>query len=340
MRTSRRLILVIAVIFVAFSPAFALAQQSPGFDIFPIVTCGTQETPPCTPCGLLDLTENVVKFVTIGVTGPVAALMFIYSGFLFLFYAANPSMVSRAKTVMTNTVYGVAIILMAWIIVVQLIKTVAPSSAADRWFEFNCPAFLGGVGIPVDIGRPEPGLRDVFTDLRENTACTEGNFQFFADTFNTNVNPEAIAPELVTLRDCLLADPIINAAHDPDRLFTFERNRPICNLLRGYANCGACQHSLFSCHYGGGNGSTGAQAIDFNFIGARTGKVVQVVNPTTGKLVQVSSERDLADQLVRAAREAIPACNYKLLSFEGDHTHISTLACDSDGQTTRIQGLP
>lgn len=369
----RRTILVIAVVYLAVAPIGVLAQgtggdpfqnqstnvplvppgapgtpeavaaQQSAFKLFPIVTCGTQAEGPsgaCTPCDLLDTLENMVKFVTIGVTGPVAALMFIYSGFLFLFYGANPGMVSRAKTVLTNTVYGVAIILMSWIITVQLIKTVArQGSGADRWYEFNCPAFLGGIGGAVDLGAPEDGLTNAFADIQDITSCGPENYQTFATQFNSNANPEAEAPELRQLIDCLLEDPVIAAAHDPTQLFTYERSQPICNILRGFNNCGVCQHSLYSCHYGGGNGDQGAQAVDFNFKGQATGEAVKVM--VDGKEVIVRNERDLARQLLKAANgeRTGTTCNFKLLNFEGSHTHISTLACDADGQSTSIRGF-
>lgn len=341
MRTFWRTIIVIGILYVAFTPVLAFAQGADGFDIFPIVTCGTQaagEAGACTPCGLFDIAENAVKFVAIGVTGPVAALMFIYAGFLFLFYGANVSMAARAKTVMTNTVYGVAIILMSWIIVVQLIKTVAPESRqADRWYEFNCPQFLGGIGQAENLQNPEPGRTDVFTDLPDVLSCDEGDFGELAQIFNTNSDPQAVSPDLQELIDCLLEDPVINAAHDPTQLFTFEVNNPACNIVRGFRNCGTCQHSLFSCHYGGGNGSEGAQAVDFNFKGQLSGEAVVVTDPETGITIIVRDEKELARELVRAANEN--QCNFKLLKFEGSHTHISTLACDSDGRTTDIQGI-
>lgn len=368
----RKTILFTAVLFLAFLPASVFAQdagadpfagqqtniplvqpgapgtpqavsQNNGFNLFPIVTCGTQAAdtgPPdngaCTPCDLLDILENAVKFVAIGVTGPVAALLFIYAGFLFLFYGANPGMVSRAKTVMTNTVYGVAIILMSWIITVQLIKTVAPTSnLADSWYEFNCPRFLGGLGIAENLENPEPGLRDVELEIPEGLTCDEQSYAKLAETYNSNPDPEAVHPDTEALIDCLMEDPVIAAAVDENQLFTFERSKPICNIIRGSNVCGNCQHALYSCHYGGGTGDQGAQAVDFNFKGEKTGEPVEVT--VDGKKVVVRNERDLAVQLIRAAKEN--SCFYKLLNFEGTHTHISVLSCDSDGQTPEIRGV-
>lgn len=368
MRTFRTAIIAIAVLCVAFTPLSVHAQQdqipvsqrqfqleatnpqaqtsaqpaqSQGFNLFPIVTCGTQaagEAGACTPCGLLDIAENTVKFVAIGLTGPIAALMFIYAGFLFLFYGANPSMASRAKTVMTNAVYGVAIVLMSWIITVQLIKTVAPTSnAADHWYEFNCPQFLGGIGIAENLQNPEPGIHEAVTELPGQLMCKEEDWGDLAEIFGTDPDPEAVSPELQDLIDCLLQDPVVRAAYDPSQLFTFENNRPVCNIIRGYNNCGRCQHALYSCHYGGGSGSEGAQAVDFNFKGQFTGEVTEVTDPDTGRIIVVRNEEDLAHALIRAAAKY--QCNYKLLNFEGTHTHISTLSCDSDGTTTSIKGI-
>lgn len=354
-------VIVIAVLLLAAAPAVAFAQSGGGFDLFPIVPCGTSQTQPCTACGFLDILENVVKFVTFGVTGPIAAAMFIYAGILFLFYGANVNMAARARTVMTNTVYGVTIILLAWLIVVQLIKTVAPGSAADRWYEFNCPAFFQTDGRIAGTEPPElpkqpgdPGAISELPSVVTTGACEPANIAAITGA-NSSLTKESQA--MMELKTCLMQDPVV--AQMTLVIFTYERDNPICNVTRGNNNLAractrkTCAHGRrgTSCHYGGNSGSDGAEAGDWNVKDAvpleypmnpdqevkdGSGKTVCQRNHFCGTRpdgtsyeIAAGDEAALFRELRRSAEEN--DCKYKLLNFEGDHTHISTRACDVDG---------
>jgi len=354
------LFFLLVVVLAAAMPAVAYAQSGGGFDLFPIVPCGTSTTTPCTACGFLDILENVVKFVTFGVTGPIAASLFIYAGILFLFYGANVSMAARAKTVMTNTVYGVTIILLAWIIVVQLIKTIAPGSDADQWYEFSCPEFFRIDGRIAGGEPPEPPLvsGDAIGELPtvvSTGACEPANISAITGA-SSDLEKESEA--MTTMKQCFSDDPVI--AQITVVVFTYERDNPICNVTRGNNNisraCSSktCAHGRrgTSCHYGGKAGSDGAEAGDWNIKQSVPETAPNFNKPElaedgvtekcpanhfcgtyekSGKSYAIAAgdEAQLFRELVRVADER--GCEYKLLNFEKDHTHISTRACDVDG---------
>ncbi|HXV27297.1 MAG TPA: pilin [Candidatus Paceibacterota bacterium] len=340
---SRRIALILILLTLAAVPTAVSAQATTlsGLDIFPIVRCGTSGTPECTPCGFLDILENIIKFLTVGVTGPIAAALFIYAGVLFLFYGANVNMAQRARTVLTNTVYGVLIILLAWLIVVQLIKAIADGSEADRWYEFSCPEFLVRAGRPTPgpAPRPVPEGGGAIFRLPPDNSC---DVALLSQRYATNPSVTAESPGIVQLRDCLLRDPVVKAMTDEDQLYSYERNNPLCNLTRGERVCGPCAHSRGSCHYGGGGGSDGAESVDFN---AKEGgkitvhyvtesrQIVQNLDDSScegNKCSSASGESGLAKELVKAAMEE--NCQFKWMNFEKDHTHVTAPSCDADGK--------
>jgi hypothetical protein len=363
-----RILLVAAVIVTVVVPLVVSAQGPTAADqggrtfggLFPIVPCGTSGTQPCTPCGLLDVLENIVQFVTRGVVGPVAALLFIYAGVLYLISAGNRRRILQARRVLTNTVYGVAIILIAWLVVVQLIKIVAPGSAADRWYEFSCPEYLQAasdipVVAPIRVVAEGAGA---IAQLPPSISCDD--YATIANIYKGQQSPTLESPELLALIGCLERDPVVNALSDKDNQWTYDENYPICNATRGYrTSCSyKCSHTVNSCHYGGRTGTTGAQAVDFN---AKNGVTVfyDVVSREVVTEQFYNEKRDAAkkgdnpaaieafsrlsflngdaglEQAIKWVAKNDETCGSfaKRIALEGNHIHVSTSACDADGKT-------
>lgn len=66
-----------------------------------------------------NILEGVIK---IGV--PLVALAIIYSGFLFVVALGNPGKIEEAKSALTNTVIGAALLLGAWALSELIVETV------------------------------------------------------------------------------------------------------------------------------------------------------------------------------------------------------------------------
>jgi hypothetical protein len=121
------------------------AVKVPGL---PLVQCGrSQDDPstdikednPCTRCDLFRLLKNLIDLITYGVMPPVAVLFFIWAGLLILLGGANPSLVAQGKNIFTTTIYGILIMLSAWLITNTLIKSVgARYDNANNWWQFTC----------------------------------------------------------------------------------------------------------------------------------------------------------------------------------------------------------
>lgn len=80
-------------------------------------------------CGLTDaitLIQRLIEYIFILIL-PIAAIVFVYVGYLFLTSGGNPDKRSTAKKAMLNLVIGIVIIMAAWLIV----KTILLSLGVD-----------------------------------------------------------------------------------------------------------------------------------------------------------------------------------------------------------------
>lgn len=103
----------------------------------PIVPCGTSEDPEdCTICHLWELVSNIINFISFNLTVPIASFLFVVAGVIFLTSGGNQNRVGLARTILTNTVIGIAIIFISWLLVDSLLKTVAKNEFVGAWNEF------------------------------------------------------------------------------------------------------------------------------------------------------------------------------------------------------------
>ncbi|MFC1662718.1 pilin [Patescibacteria group bacterium] len=109
---------------------------------------------------------------------------------------------------------------------------------------------------------------------------------------------------------------------DPNKIYTYQIDPQVdtLNYTRGIRDCGmdvACQtnacHAIYSCHYGGRYGTTGAEAVDFN-----------ANDPTMEPALYTA---------IRALIFPSGACHgkAKYIDIHDGHTHLSTMSnsgCD------------
>ncbi len=99
----------------------------------PIVPCGLHEdiatttnwdeSKECTVCDLWKLVSNIITFISFDLTVPVGAFLFIVAGVLFLTSGGNEKRLGLARSIFTNTVIGILIIFVSWLLIDSLIKT-------------------------------------------------------------------------------------------------------------------------------------------------------------------------------------------------------------------------
>lgn len=351
MQGRRFYILTLAVI-VAVSVMIPSAVSAQGpTDYFPIVRCGTAEnTDPCTPCDLFAAGDRVIRFILLGITGPIAAFMLVLAGGMFLLGADNPGLRVRAKSLLTRTVLGVTVILLSWTATNFLIKLLNSSIDTGPWYEYSCPDFLQDIGKTTPLpspaasrGSPQQPSSDLIQAYKG--VCTA---QALAAQFKS-ASSIKIAPELTSLMQCLERDQVVKALIK-DHPFTYDESHILCNYTHGIRTyCEpSCSHSQFSCHYGGMTGTDGAEAVDYAWNGKRVAYMISsrtVVNScidSKGKAISgcrvTGSREGLFEELYRAAQKN--GCKYKLLNYEGNHVHISVPSCDKDGWGVKGAAVP
>lgn len=104
-------------------PHFALAtgQPNPGGVAYPagggLVPCNGSTTDPCTWQKLVELAQLVINFLLFKIAAPLAVIMFVYAGFLYVTNGGNESKVKQAHEIFWGVFIGLVIALAAWLII-------------------------------------------------------------------------------------------------------------------------------------------------------------------------------------------------------------------------------
>jgi|SRR3989338_11321664 len=119
---------VFILLFLAVSPVSAAG----------LVPCSG---PDCNPCSLLQLISNVVNFIVLDITMPLAGLLFLIGGIMMVAAGGSEERFKKGKKVFVDTVIGVLIILGSWVIVNTLITTFGSSVEGFvpiNWWNVKC----------------------------------------------------------------------------------------------------------------------------------------------------------------------------------------------------------
>ena len=102
----------------------------------PIVPC----TDDCTLCHLWELASNIINFLSFNLAIPMAVLLFVAAGIMFLISGGNQEKVALARSIFTNTIIGLVIIFASWMLIDTLLKTIAIEAFSGAWNVFpTCP---------------------------------------------------------------------------------------------------------------------------------------------------------------------------------------------------------
>ncbi len=86
---------------------------------------------PFTDCGwneLIDVIKNIIDYVVL-LAAPLAAIAFLWAGFLYLTAAGNEGQIRKAHGIFTKVLIGFILVLSAWLIVDTILNTFAPSTS-------------------------------------------------------------------------------------------------------------------------------------------------------------------------------------------------------------------
>ncbi|MCS6788999.1 MAG: pilin [Patescibacteria group bacterium] len=122
----------------------------------PIMSCNTQRiensiagkySDPCS--SLCDLISTAQRAIYLGITFALfifAPLIFLIGSFLIILSRGNQKKIEEGKNMLKNTAWGVAIILLAFVIVNTFFVLLGPkiSDGKYNWSEIECPSNLPG----------------------------------------------------------------------------------------------------------------------------------------------------------------------------------------------------
>src|SRR3989338_8566538 len=151
------ILILVVIIFISLLPsdvAFAHTGE-PGLWLpgDPIVPCGgyyetnieghpnpNNRQPACSPCELLHLAKHIIDFILVAAAPVLATLFFIWGGVLIMLGGENPSMLSSGKKIFKDTLIGLMIVMLAWLITNTIIRTLVDPSklGGGNWWSLQC----------------------------------------------------------------------------------------------------------------------------------------------------------------------------------------------------------
>lgn len=96
----------------------------------------------CQLCHFLVMLNEITNFLVNYIVFPVAVLLFVVGGAMFIFAAGNPGLIAQGKSVMTSVLWGLVIIFSSWIIVNTVFMFLGVKSDYTQWHTINCPIVI------------------------------------------------------------------------------------------------------------------------------------------------------------------------------------------------------
>lgn len=145
---------------------------------------------------------NIIKWI-LGVMSLVVVIMIIYGGFIWMTAGGNVEKVKKAKKIITRAVIGLVIVLLAWAIVLFVVRFVTNSTGgpgipcAPEGSTFDCQRCSAGVWVS-DISLPGcllPGTETFHIDWAwpPDGATDVPLCSIVQAKFNGNINPATVA---------------------------------------------------------------------------------------------------------------------------------------------------
>ncbi len=91
----------------------------------------------CGTCEMVQLADNVVDFIIL-ISVSIAALVFMWAGYLMLSAGGNAGQIKRGRDVLTDAIIGLVIVLACWLIVDLMLQSLLPNGSVTT----------GGVTMP------------------------------------------------------------------------------------------------------------------------------------------------------------------------------------------------
>lgn len=147
-----------------------------------LVQCGTGSGAGalnCEACNLAQLVSNIINFA-IGLSIPLAAVLFAWAGILYFSSGANPGNKEQAKGIFSNALIGFLIAITAWLVINTLLHVLLNGGQAGfrqgNWFTVQCSSGIGtGVGQRNISGTFSQVLNSILPGVNTNPLVITSN---------------------------------------------------------------------------------------------------------------------------------------------------------------------
>jgi len=143
---SKKILILSAVLVVTLATILPLIASA---KIVPDCVGADGQPGPCDLCDFFKLITNIFKFITLSLVPPLAALLALIAGFLFLTSGGSEQRVSQAKKIFTNLIIGLVVVYVSWLVINSVIVIIAKNITGftkESWYNFNCTAGSGAGG--------------------------------------------------------------------------------------------------------------------------------------------------------------------------------------------------
>jgi hypothetical protein len=132
-------------------PGSASADEDPILNGALVPTCDAADqagafgegnifTGACQLCDLVKLADNLIRFA-VAFSVIVATLMFAYAGFLYFTASASEGNIKKAHGIFSKVFGGLVIILVAWLVVDIIMRTLVNQEGGNLWHEIECAEY-------------------------------------------------------------------------------------------------------------------------------------------------------------------------------------------------------
>jgi hypothetical protein len=136
----------------ALTPSLSIAQTNPTGALVPCTGLD------CNWCSLVQLIQNLINYA-IFLGTMVAALLFMWAGFLYITNGGSSENISKAKKIFLAVAWGFVAILGGWLAVDTLMKALVGGTGSKfgPWNDFRCTTMSqdvkDGTSNPITLGR-------------------------------------------------------------------------------------------------------------------------------------------------------------------------------------------
>ena len=127
-------------------PVFLTILIAPSVLAAGLVPCGGgSPEPPCQICHFFVMTQGIINFVLFTIVPPLAVLMIVIGGGMFILGSSDPKLITQGKSVIRSVAIGLLIIYGSWVFVSTFFALIGVASwtgllttSTSGWWKINC----------------------------------------------------------------------------------------------------------------------------------------------------------------------------------------------------------